>query len=88
MKWLQRGGGAPSREPVVSEEEQKKMMAYYYRKQEDWKVSSHFSMGNQCVLCEGFSGSRYYPLWGASDSGHHLRRMILIGWLAELETTF
>ena len=35
----QRGGGAPSREPVVNEEEQKKMMAYYYKKQEDWKVS-------------------------------------------------
>ena len=35
---LQRGQGAPGREPVVSEEEQKKMMAYYYKKQEEMKV--------------------------------------------------
>ena len=31
---LQRGGGAPAREPVVNEDEQKAMMAFYYRKQE------------------------------------------------------
>ena len=35
---LQRGQGAPGREPVVSEDEQKKMMAYYYKKQEEMKV--------------------------------------------------
>ena len=36
--FLQKGQGAPGREPVINEEEQKKMMAYYYRKQEDMKV--------------------------------------------------
>ena len=36
--YLQKGQGAPGREPVVSEEEQKKMMAYYYKKQEEMKV--------------------------------------------------
>ena len=35
---LQRGLGAPGREPVVTEDEQKKMMAYYYKKQEEFKV--------------------------------------------------
>lgn len=36
--FLQRGQGAPGREPVVSEAEQKQMMAYYYKKQEEMKV--------------------------------------------------
>lgn len=35
---LQRGQGAPAREPVVSEEEQKQMMMHYYRRQEELKV--------------------------------------------------
>lgn len=35
---LQRGLGAPGREPVVTEDEQKKMMADYYKKQEEFKV--------------------------------------------------
>ena len=38
---LQRGGGAPAREPVVNEDEQKAMMAFYYRKQEEMKVGHH-----------------------------------------------
>jgi len=35
---VQKGQGAPAREPVVGEKEQKEMMAYYYRKQEEFKV--------------------------------------------------
>jgi len=38
---LQKGQGAPAREPVVSSQEQKEMMAYYYRKQEELKVCLH-----------------------------------------------
>ena len=37
---LQRGQGAPAREPLVSEEQQKQMMMHYYRRQEELKVSS------------------------------------------------
>ncbi len=36
---MQRGGGAPAREPVVNEDEQKAMMAFYYRKQEEMKAN-------------------------------------------------
>ena len=35
---VQKGQGAPAREPVVGEQEQKEMMAYYYKKQEEFKV--------------------------------------------------
>lgn len=37
---VQRGQGAPGREPVVNEEEQRAMMAFYYKKQEAIKVGS------------------------------------------------
>lgn len=35
---LQRGLGAPAREPVFSEDEQKKMMSFAYKRQEELKV--------------------------------------------------
>lgn len=35
---LQRGQGAPAREPVISSEEQKQLMLYYHRRQEELKV--------------------------------------------------
>ena len=41
VRCLQKGQGAPAREPVVSSQEQKEMMAYYYRKQEELKVCLH-----------------------------------------------
>ena len=44
LMWLQKGMGAPAREPVVSQEDQKAMMAFYYKKQEDFKVRLHFAI--------------------------------------------
>uniref|UniRef100_A0A8C6ZB68 Cilia- and flagella-associated protein 298-like n=1 Tax=Nothoprocta perdicaria TaxID=30464 RepID=A0A8C6ZB68_NOTPE len=34
---IQKGQGAPGREPVISHEEQKQLMLYYYKKQEEFK---------------------------------------------------
>ncbi len=34
---LQKGAGAPVREPVVDEQTQKEMMAFAYKRQEEWK---------------------------------------------------
>lgn len=35
---LQKGQGAPAREPVITDDQQKQMMMHYYRKQEELKV--------------------------------------------------
>ena len=35
---MQKGSGAPAREPLMNEEEQKQLMAHFYRKQEEEKV--------------------------------------------------
>lgn len=37
---LQKGQGAPAREPVISNEDQKQLMLFYHRRQEELKVSS------------------------------------------------
>lgn len=36
---LQRGQGAPAREPLITEEQQKQMMLHYHRRQEELKVN-------------------------------------------------
>ena len=63
---MQRGGGAPAREPVVSEEEQKNMMAYYYRKQEEFKVQTMISkqtcMSHVHFLWSTYSGEKFIAL--------------------------
>lgn len=35
---LQKGQGAPAREPLASEEEHKQMMLHYYKRQEELKA--------------------------------------------------
>lgn len=45
---LQKGQGAPGREPQLTDEQQKQMMLYYHRRQEEMKVSKGLL---KCSVC-------------------------------------
>lgn len=52
---LQRGQGAPAREPIISSEEHKQLMLFYHRRQEELKVAIEWqgrqqSWGASCLL--------------------------------------
>lgn len=47
VKATQKGGGAPSREPMIDEETHKKMLSYYHKKQEEAKHLEEADDGDQ-----------------------------------------
>lgn len=60
---LQRGQGAPAREPIISSEEQKQLMLYYHRRQEELKVP-----GPRAVLGAGARQSPHAAPRGPGQS--------------------
>ena len=76
---LQRGQGAPAREPVISSEEHKQLMLFYHRRQEELKVAigwqGQWSWAHRASRASPTGRAVYHPstqCWGRPSSSPRL----------------